>query len=132
MRQAPPTKEHRLPLIGLWRREDAAVPQVVTQHDGEARLVERLHDDRADRLVVGEEVEDGEEEEEAEGQSGGRRGAVGGWVGGDGERATGFQTRKAVGGRRPYGGLSVTSGMRSKLSSRPARFTRVSWWETVT
>lgn len=70
MRQAPPTKEHRLPLIGLWRREDAAVPQVVTQHDGEARLVERLHDDRADRLVVGEEVEDGEEEEEAEGESG--------------------------------------------------------------
>lgn len=125
MRQAPPTKEHRLPLIGLWWREDAAVPQVVTQHDGEARLIERLHDDRADRLVVGEEVEDGEEEEEAEGQSG-----EGG--GGDGERATGFQTRKAVGGRRPYGGLSVTSGMRSKLSSRPARFTRVSWWETVT
>lgn len=70
MRQAPPTKEHRLPLIGLWWREDAAVPQVVTQHDGEARLIERLHDDRADRLVVGEEVEDGEEEEEAEGQSG--------------------------------------------------------------
>lgn len=96
MRQAPPTKEHRLPLIGLWRREDAAVPQVVTQHDGEARLVERLHDDRADRLVVGEEVEDGEEAEEAEGQSG-EGGGVGGW--GDGERATGFQTRKAVGGR---------------------------------
>lgn len=80
MRQAPPTKEHRLPLIGLWRREDAAVPQVVTQHDGEARLVERLHDDRADRLVVGEEVEDGEEEEEAEGQSGERGGGGGGAV----------------------------------------------------
>lgn len=73
MTQAPPTKEHRLPLIGLWWREDAAVPQVAPQHDGEARLVERLHDDRADRLVVGEEVEEGEEEEEAEGQSGGGR-----------------------------------------------------------
>lgn len=39
------------------------------QRDGEPRLVERLHDDRAHRLVVGEQVEDGEEEEEAEGQS---------------------------------------------------------------
>lgn len=38
------------------------------QHDGEPRLVERLHDDRAHRLVVGKQVEDGEEEEEAEGQ----------------------------------------------------------------
>lgn len=33
---------------------------------------------------------------------------------------------------RPYGGLSVTSGIRSKLSSRPARFTSVSCRKTNT
>lgn len=79
MRQAPPTKEHRLHPISLRWRQDAAVPQVPLQHNGEAPLVEGLHDDRLDRLVVGEEVQDGEQEEEAEGESVERW-----WVGGAG------------------------------------------------
>lgn len=45
------------------------VLQVLLQYDGKTRLIESLHDNRTHGLVVGKEVEGGEEEEEAESQS---------------------------------------------------------------
>lgn len=67
------TKEDWFSPIGLGRAQDLPVSQVLQQNDGEPRLVEGLHDNRTHGLVVGKEVEDGEEEEEAEGQAAGRR-----------------------------------------------------------
>lgn len=67
------TKEHWFSLIGLQRAQDLPVSQVLQQNDGEPRLVESFHDNRTHGLVVGKEVEDGEEEEEAEGQAVGQR-----------------------------------------------------------
>ena len=63
------TKEHGLLAVGVRWAEDPPVPQVLLQHDGQPCLVEGLHDNGAHGLVVGEEVERGEEEEEAEGQA---------------------------------------------------------------
>lgn len=42
------------------------------QHDRKPRLIEGFHDNRTHSLVVGKEVEGGEEEEEAESQSEGK------------------------------------------------------------
>lgn len=45
------------------------VLQVLLQYDGKTCLIESLHDNRTYGLVVGKEMEGGEEEEEAESQS---------------------------------------------------------------
>lgn len=67
------TQENWFSLIGLWGAQDLSVSQVLLQYDGKPRIVESFHDNRAHGLVVGKEVEDGEEEEEAESQSVGQR-----------------------------------------------------------
>lgn len=66
-------------------------------------------------------MERGEEEEEAERQPVEEEGAPLS----ERQAANAPMCRRS----RPYGGLSVTSGIRSRLSSRPARFTRVSCWK---
>lgn len=63
------TQENRLLAIGVRRAEDLSIPQVLVQHDGQPRLVEGLHDNGAHSLVVGEEVEHGEDQKEAESQA---------------------------------------------------------------
>ncbi|KAK0153742.1 Transmembrane protein 265 [Merluccius polli] len=45
------------------------IHKVLVQHNGKPCLIEGFHDNGAHSLVVGEEVEHGEEEEEAEGQA---------------------------------------------------------------
>lgn len=63
------TKENRFFLIGLQWTQDPLVLQVLLQHDWKPSLVEGFHDDGTNSLVVGEEVEDSEEEEETQSQS---------------------------------------------------------------